>query len=383
MLVQSNFDCIFHSAPCVFTAAILLGCITRREWQAAPVSKAENPALLSSKNIPAYLQRGEAALKEAAATGYWLSAVANFSHAYLAGDFNARYRLLDALQISDDSEFQQAGFRLAMAINGEDRDKMNIIIRGIATQVLQAIGDDEAQHGFPQPMLKRRGPLFTRIRNASAALLAMLAIVVGAHLCRSLVHAWKPLYAVDQLSIEQRFLRLASVLDANPYLGLQRTMLEKFLLYLPSYMTAGFRQMVASHYYPTFKRLAIDREQDPQLALQLAAVAGWAGRMPEAIELMDRAIAIQAGHEDVYKALYLKGEYLKELAQSDAGIEPPEKVVALAQQALDCLEESKRRMPHTPQREIVTVRDLYIDECKQLIAAGTLPEPPASRDPGK
>jgi tetratricopeptide (TPR) repeat protein len=211
----------------------------------------------------------------------------------------------------------------------------------------------------------------------------MLAIVVGAHLCRSLVHAWKPLYAVDQLSIEQRFLRLASVLDANPYLGLQRTMLEKFLLYLPSYMTAGFRQMVASHYYPTFKRLAIDREQDPQLALQLAAVAGWAGRMPEAIELMDRAIAIQAGHEDVYKALYLKGEYLKELAQSDAGIEPPEKVVALAQQALDCLEESKRRMPHTPQREIVTVRDLYIDECKQLIAAGTLPEPPASRDPGK
>jgi hypothetical protein len=259
---------------------------------------------------------------------------------------------------------------------------LNILIRGIATQALETIGDNGSEHQFPQPMLKRRGPLFTRIRNASAALLAMLAIIVGAHLSRSLVHAWKPLYAVDQLSIEQRFLRLASVLDANPYLGLQRTMLEKFLLYLPSYMTTGFRQMVASHYYPTFKRLAIDRDQDPQLALQLAAVAGWAGQMPEAIELMDRAIAIQAGHEDVYKALYLKGEYLKELAQSDAGIEPPEQVVALAQQALDCLEESKRRMPHT-QKDLFTVRNLYIHECKQLIDAGTLPEPPASGAPGK
>lgn len=370
MLVQSNFDCIFHTAPCVLVAGLLLGVISRRDWQQLPLTQAEPPSLLSSARIPDYLRRGEAALKEADGRGAWLGAVANFSHAYLAGDFNARYRVLDALQIADDPRFQQIGFRLAITINSEDRTETTAILREIASMATADLEHPGLRRWFPSPVIKRRAVLITRLRNTAAATFALAAAAAGLHLGRSLVHAWKPLYAVDQLGIEQRFLRLASVLDANPYLGLQRTMLTEFLLYLPSYATAEYRQAVASGYYPTFKRLAVDLRYDPQLTLQLAAVAGWAGQMTEALQLMDRAVAIQAGHEDVYRALYLKGEYLTELAQSGAGIDPPDEVADLARQALECLEESKRRMPYANPREIKPMREQYIELCRRLVAAG-------------
>jgi hypothetical protein len=368
MLVQSNFDCIFHTAPCVLVAGLLLGAITRRDWQDLPVEQAELPSLLSSKRIPAYLRRGEAALKEPAPSRAWPGAVVNFSHAYLAGDFNARYRLLDALQISDDPGLRQTGFRLALAINSDDRAETTSIIREIVARAIVLIESEGLQHWFPTPALNRHATFLTRIRNSAVAALAVASAATGIHLCRSLVHAWRPLYAVDQLGIEQRFLRLASVLDANPYLGLQRAMLTEFLFYLPSYATFEYRRNVAAGYYPTFKRLAVDVGRDPQLALQLAAIAGWAGRTPEALRLMDTAIEIQAGHENVYKALYLKGEYLTELAQSGAGSDPPDEVADLARRALDCLEESKRRMPYALQKEINPMREQYIELCRQLIA---------------
>jgi hypothetical protein len=135
MVLQSNFDSTFHCAPCALLAGILLGVITRRDWQAVDLRLSDVPASLTRQTSATFVKRAQEALRETPGKANWRAAIMNFSNAYLAGDVNSSYPLLDAIALSPDPEWQEQGLQLALSLNSGNRTLINDRIREIASTI--------------------------------------------------------------------------------------------------------------------------------------------------------------------------------------------------------------------------------------------------------
>ena len=179
MLVQSNFESIFHSGPGAFVAALILGWTSRSVWANESPQTHESSRLESGGGRPD--QR-------------FLLAVQSHVHAYLAGDAEAVPKLVGLLSRSTDSQWRRGAYRLTYWAKVHNEE------------VLRQIN-----HRPWRKMLGRTEPLFTgrRIAGGSSpcsrsrpqmgppqkAALAGCAIPIvlsGTQLSQALIQAWVP-----------------------------------------------------------------------------------------------------------------------------------------------------------------------------------------------
>ncbi len=364
MFVQSNFDSTFHSAPCVLLAGILLGVLTRRDWQTGDLKLAEIPASLTRQTAATCVQRGKAALREAPGRAQWLGGIVNFAHAYLAGDVNTSFSLLDAIALSPDREWQERGAQLAKSLNSGNRSMIDARVHEIAAISVAQLTPSELQAWFPLRGLKKHAAILTGARNLAVSLLALAALGAGLHLTDSLRQVWRPIYQPETLASGERFSALARAVEKNPRLGIQRIMLDAFLDRLYEFQTREAREYWAEAKLPALLKNTLDGEHDPGIALQLACIAGWAGDQQRAFHFYQQAIQVQAGHERIFLAHYFQGEYLHELAVSAKAASQTAKAQHYAAEAIQSLEKSAQAMCGGPAK-----LGRMLQECLAITAA--------------
>jgi hypothetical protein len=348
MLLQSNFDSTFHCSPCVLLAGMLLGVITRRDWQAVDLRFSDIPASLTRQSAATFVKRGQEALHEAPGTTQWRGAIMNFANAYLAGDVNSSYPLLDAIALSPDPEWQEQGLQLAKSLNSGNRPLIDAKVREIAAASTAQLSPSELLTWSPLPGLKKHAAILTGARSLIASLLTLAALGCGLHLTNALRHVWRPMYQPETLGSGERFSALARAMAGNPRLGVQRFMLDAFLDRLYEFQTREAREHWAEAKLPELLHITLDAENDPGLALQLACIAGWAGDERGALRLYQEALEVQAGHERIFMASYFHGEYLYELAISAKTGNQTEKAECFAAQATENLKKSAQAMGGGP-----------------------------------
>lgn len=364
MVLESNFESVFHCAPCVFIGGLLLGAATRREWQDSRLASATIPMGGPAREIEVYRKRGALALADSkeGIDGAWIGAVANYSQAYLSGDFNSGYQVLDAIALSPDTRWQRRGFTLATALNAANRQAIDELVTDIAALSAREIAKPRYRHWYPRHWLNTAAGWLTVSRNTAFALVALASLAAGAHLSRSLFVLWQPLYRASGMAAAARFSMLAAELEHSPWLGLQKLAAEEFRQVTYEFETTAYREYWAENMLPLLLKVTPDRVHDPALALLVANAAGWAGDEELALSLHDVAIRVQRHHESVFLAHYFKGEYLCEMAISAEAGGDLEKAKDFAKRALECFERSDGFSDFK-----VAERDRLIGECQRIL----------------
>jgi hypothetical protein len=368
MLLQANFDFVFHIAPCAFVGAVVLGRIGRKRWHAEPAAGSVGLETVSRKKREVYYQ----AAREAEASGRggddFLLAVRNYCLAHLAGRPRATLRLVVLLTASAEEKWQVHAANLRMRERMNDAGSVDRLVREIAADCAGGRVDRRVLlDRHLESIARRQAPSgWQVVRGLTMACLGALLIAGGIRLSGLLREAWKPLYFSERLPAIQQFQGLLRVQEQLPFLGIERKVLAVFLESLYLFDTLEGREAWADVNYRRILAMDYQSERDPGVALQVATVAGWAGDERKAGEMYDRAILVQGRHESVFMAHYHKGGYFHELALSTARPEDAARRDGYARRALGCFLRSRELAPHGQRLE--ADRQRLIGETRALLA---------------
>jgi len=320
MLAQSNFDFVFHVAPCAFLAGLILGRISRVRWLRAAESEWHEDHGIHRARAEEYYLAARSAEAMAGDADCYLHAVRSYACAYLAGRERAELRLIVLLLSSPDEVWQRHANDLTLRKKMRDGKGMAEVMRKIVEECEKG---REGRRVLLERKLagdRRFRPMSwsARFRNLGVAVLALLMAGAGARLTGISLKLWRPLYQPEGMSAAQRFESLMRIHEGSPFLGIERRALAAFVDRLYELQSLEAREFWASSSYKRILAASVGIEHDPVVALQVATVAGWAGDEWQAMALYDRAIQLQSVHERIFMARYFKAEYLQDLMLSSA-----------------------------------------------------------------
>ncbi|MEY3896013.1 MAG: hypothetical protein RLZZ214_1533 [Verrucomicrobiota bacterium] len=296
MVVQSNFESIFHSAPGVFIAALILGQLSRNLWGR---QCHETPAGIPPQNNAHLPDRG------------FLLAVRTCVGDYSTGRAEAVTELVGLLSGSQDEQWRRGAYRLSYWSKIQDEAGLRNAINSLGERCSAALA------ALPSPKQPAAVALHSRgsrvVGNLALAACAIPILLSGAGLCRTFIHAWVPVYHPDRLSVHERFTALLRLVENRSGLGIDRKVLAGGLDCIDELQSMEAREYWATAYRPRLLRAVPGWRADPGAALQLAEIIGWAGDVEAALELYNHAIAAQGNNERLFMARAFKGRYLYEL----------------------------------------------------------------------
>jgi O-antigen ligase len=318
MLIQSNFDFVFHVAPCAFLAAFILGRISRSRWTLSAASEWDELRGISPQRAEEFYQAAGVAEKAGGSEENFLHAARNYALAFLAGRPRAELRLIVLLLSSREDQWQRHANDLVIREKMRDGKGMAVLMRKIVEDCEKGReGRRALLERLALKQEKRRPRAWGLIfRNLVVGLFALLIVGAGLRLTDIARLLWRPLYEPGVMSEAQRFEVLLAVHEASPYLGLERKVLSLFVDRLYGLSTLEAREYWASSYYRRLLAVAGGAGYDPVVALQVATVAGWAGDEWQATALYDGAIRMQSVHERIFMSHFFKAEYHYDLMLS-------------------------------------------------------------------
>lgn len=368
MLGQSNFDFVFHVAPCVFLAALILGRISRARWVRANDSEWHEEHGIHRSKAEEYYQAGRSAEAAGGDADSYLQAVRSYACAYLAGRERAELRLIVLLLASQEEIWQRYANDLTL------REKMRDG-KGMAEVMKRIVEECEKGREWRRARLEKKlagdqpsrpVALTTIFRNLGVVALALFMMVGGIRLSEMLLALWKPLYERGGMSSAQRFESLMGTHEKAPFLGLERRAVAAFVDRLYELQSLEAREFWASSSYERILAASVGIEHDPVIALHIATVAGWAGDEWRAMALYDRAILLQSVHEQIFMARYFKAEYLQDLMLSSAA---DGKAESSREYAVRAVEEFKRSLELAPYGGVHHQRrQELLEACNQAVA---------------
>jgi O-antigen ligase len=296
MIVQSNFESIFHSAPGVFVAALILGQLSRSLWNAG---SHEVPAEITPQSDGRLPDRD------------FLHAVRTCVGDYSAARAEAVPELVALLSRSKDEQWRRGAYRLSYWSKIQDEAGLRNAMNGLGERCSAALA---ALPSTKEPVainLHSRG--WRVAGNLALAACAIPILLSGAGLCRAFIHAWVPVYHPHQLSVHERFTALLRVVENRSGMGIDRKVLAAGLDCIDDLQSMEAREYWAAAYRPRLLRAVSGWRTDPGAALQLAEIVGWAGDVEAALDLYNHAIAAQGMNERLFMAHAFKGRYLYEL----------------------------------------------------------------------
>jgi O-antigen ligase len=318
MLLQSNFDFVFHVAPCVFLAGLILGRISRIRRLTATTSGWNETHGVSSLMAEKYYQEARLAEQSGKGEESFVNAARDYARAFLAGRKRAEFRLIVLLLTSRDEWWLRRANDLTLRQKMRDGKGMLELTRQIVEEC------EKIEEGRSGPLLRRLWkervvapiPWPVRFRNMGVLVVAITMVAAGIRLTEISLALWNPLYQPERMSAARRFECLLAIQEATPFLGIERKALGVFIDQLYAFSSLESREYWASAYYRRILAATGGVKHDPVVALQLATVAGWTGNERDAMEFYDRAILLQSLHERVFMAHYFKAEYLHDLMLS-------------------------------------------------------------------
>jgi O-antigen ligase len=329
MLLQANFENIFHTAPAAFITAVILGRISRELW--TPQS-ADDPAPADPETDRISPDRR------------FLLDVRTHAGDFLAGRPDALSKLISHLSQSKKEQWKRSSLRLAYwSKSGNDEALRQAVINleTIASEELASLAGSPSDHDRPTT----GGHSGWRIaRNLALAGCAIFVLTTGTTTSRALVHAWEPMYHPERLSSFDRFTRLLQVVEEHAGLGIDRQVLTAGLDTLYHYQSQEAREYFAITYRPRILRSVPGWKTDPGAALQLADITGWSGDPESALGYYNHAIAAQGANESLFMARSFKGQYLYELCVSAAAQGQLEQLRFHAAEAVASLKEADAAM---------------------------------------
>jgi O-antigen ligase len=368
MLIQSNFDFVFHVAPCAFLAALILGRICRQRRLRASGSEWDQIHGVSRLRAEEYYEEARAA--EAQGVEAFAVAARSYACASLAGRKRAEFRLIVLLLSSKDEIWQRHGNDLILREKMRDGKGMAAVMRRIVEDCGTG-GEVRPQDGRMREVAEssRQSGWVVWFRSLGVMVVALVLVATGARLTEFSLALWKPIYHPDGMSPARRFEALMLVQEKAPFLGNDRKALEAFIEQLYEFSTLEAREFWAASSYRRLLNGSVAAEHDPVVALQLATVAGWAGEEEQALALYDRAIHLQAVHERIFMAHFFKAEYFQDLMLSSADEGKLERSRKYAQLASENFRRSLELAPfggvhHMRRRELM-------DLCDQALSAGS------------
>lgn len=322
MLIQSNFESIFHSGPGAFVAALILGQLSRRVWGMD--------------------HAGSSTPGKNASGASFLSAARALVDDYLANDHGAASKLAGSLLQTKEKRWRKSAFELMFweKTQNEEALRRKIIDLGVGfTQELEQLSP------ATNPLAKNHpssagAPRWRMVGDVTLAACSFTILMTGASLTHSLANAWTALYQPRELTIMKRLDQLLSVAENRSGLGIDRFVLAAARDCIYQFEKQEDRENWAAAYKTRILRAIPGWKTDPGAALQIAEIVGWTCDFQSAIGFYNHAIATQGDNESLFMAHSFKGQYLYELSLSAgaAGNKPQEEL--FARQAIDCFKDA-------------------------------------------
>lgn len=303
MLVQSNFCFIFHVAPCVLLAGIILGRISYR-------TRSEKGVLPKSAGVTP----GEDPV------GYrkFITISKNYCNEYLSGKSEAAVNLTSHFS-GKDEPWHRYRSRIMFHTRTGNPARLENVVKEIREQ---CVSDLLELSGLHESQPSNSG--LRKARKVCVFAAALCMVLLGGNLSQALVEAWPTSYGRGEtLANWQRFEKLISFKEKYPHAAIDRSLLSSALDCIYQFETAVAREYWAEGHRRRLEDAVFGATSDPVVALQLACILGWAGDVDAAFELYDQAIAAQGKNETLFMANAYKGQYHHELSvsASEAGQE--------------------------------------------------------------
>lgn len=362
MIIQANFDSAFHSAPNVMMAALLLGRLTRpveRDGSGADPFKPSASMVRRCERLRRSMQRSEPS------PNLHLCLAVVQAQAYLAGNHAARTSIVRHLLKSGKPRWSREALMLARYINAEHSTAIAEMATVVATEGAREVAALGLGRWLPSRSIA--SAMFSVMLSIILVLLSSAVLVAGSKLTLDLKALWKPLYQPQGLSAAATASSLLRIAESNPFLGTDRETLRTVLKTIMVFETHEGRRTYSAAYLPRLLNAIGKAETDAGVALQMAAIAGWAGEHDLAFQFHDHAEAIQAGHESVFMAHYFRAEYLAELAESAWRDNQIIFARADAKEAIVHLQESIRLCPY-PGKDFAANRDTIQAICEEILS---------------
>ncbi len=299
MLLQSNFENIFHTAPTAFITALILGRISRELWSV----EADDVSLTTNQPAGGICPNRR-----------FLLDVGSHVGDFLAGQTDAVPKLVALLSQSKEAQWKRSALRLTYWSKVEDDAALHNAMKNLGIKSSEELANLAAPDKAPSK--QARG--WCLARDLTLAGGSIFVVIFGTGVSRALVDAWVPMYHPGHLSAFNRFTRLLAVAERQPGLGIDRKILTAGMDTLYHYQSQEAREYWATTYRPRILRAVPGWRTDPGAALQLAEISGWAGDAESALNFYNHAIALQGDNELLFMARSFKGQYLYELCVSAA-----------------------------------------------------------------
>ncbi len=370
MLIQSNFDFVFHVAPCTFLLALILGRISRPRRLRAAGDEWELVHGISRLRAEEYYQEARAAEARAEGRDAFIAAVKGYASAFLAGRKRSEFRLIVLLLSSQDEIWHRHANELVLREKMSDRKGMAEVMRRIVEDCLERGAVRwEPEKSREWPGSPNRPGWGRALRRLGVAIIAIALMAAGARLTEFSVALWNPIYHPEGMSPARRFEALVLVQEKAPFLGIERKVLAAFIERLYAFSSLEAREFWATSSYKRLLSTSAAADHDPVVALQLATVAGWACEQKEALFLYDQAIYRQSVHERIFMAHFFKGEYFQDLMVSSAAEEDMERSRSYAMLATHEFQRSLELAPfggvhHQRRQELLL-------SCEEVLAVGS------------
>ncbi len=329
MLLQSNFENIFHTAPAAFATALILGQISRELWSA---ESGDTQKFASSDVNRVPVDRR------------FLIDVRSHVGDFLANRPDAVSTLIALLSQSTDEQWKRSALRITYWSKVQNDDALRTAVKNLdikASEELTRPAGNSTDTTRPTATPTRGWRVARTLTLAGCAIPVMIA---GAEISRALVQAWVPLYHPERLTAFKRFNELLAIAERYPGLGIDREVLTAGLDALYHYQTQEAREYLANAYRSRILRAAPGWKTHPGAALQLADITGWAGDAEAALNYYNHAIATQGANESLFMARSFKGQYLYELCVSAAAEGKIDQLRFYAQEAVTSLQQADAAM---------------------------------------
>lgn len=316
MLIQSNFESIFHAGPGAFVAALILGKISRSLWGMKSANDQTSPN-------PGFLYRIKAHVDD-----------------YVAGNEAAVSKLAGMLLQSKDERWLMGAYDLIYwkKTHNEEALLQSMMHLGArASEEIENLSSSKKKNGG-KVALTPCPPGWRILGNITLAACALPIMLSGARLSQALGDAWIPLYQSEQLTSFKGFKQLLDLVKNNPGLGIDRKVLSAAMNCIYHYEKQEDRENWATAHRARIQSAISGWRTDPGAALQIAEIIGWTGDVESALEFYNHAIASQGNNEPLFMAHSFKGQYLYELSLSSGAAGDISQQQFFARQAIKCFE---------------------------------------------
>jgi O-antigen ligase len=330
MLFQSNFESIFHCAPGVFIAALILGRISRSLWGGVP-DEADQ-----STQDKAGGGRADIA---------FLIEIKDLADAHAGGSSRAISKLAGLLAKSKDEQWRRGVLRLTYWSKVNNKESLDKAVRNMGVRAAEELGRIA---GDNPPSVDQNASRHLRYgrspRDLALGAVAIFISYSGFRLTGALMDAWNPLYHSDRMTVSDGFERLISLAESHPGLGLDREVLSAAWDKLHQYKSQEDRESWANSHRTRILLAIPGWRTDPGAALKIAEIVGWAGDFDSAMKFYDHAIATQGSNETLFMAHAFKGQYYYELFISAGAAGQTERQRYFAEQAVRSFKNAEQTM---------------------------------------